>query len=167
MSTLELREATLADVELLRNWRNESNVRQSSFNQEAVEADAHRAWLERKLAANGETRIWILLSDGLPAGQVRYERSGDTAEVSVSIDERYRGQGLGVAILRMSAERACSELALHEIRAVAKLTNVASRAAFLRAGFRRGPDVEVHGEPAATFHWRCGESLLPKAAKDL
>ena len=156
MSTLELREATLADAELLRNWRNEPDVRQSSFHQEAVEADAHRAWLERKLAAHDEVRIWILMSEGVPAGQVRYDRSGNTAEVSVSIDGRYRGQGLGVAILRMSVQRACSELGLHEIRAVAKLTNTASRAAFLRAGFRRGADVEVHGELAATFHWTCG-----------
>lgn len=154
MSTLELREATLADAELLRNWRNEPDVRQSSFHQEAVEADAHRAWLERKLA--GATKIWILMSEGVPAGQVRYDRSGDTAEVSVSIDGRFRGRGLGVAILRLSAQRACSELGLREIRAVAKLENAASRAAFLRAGFRRGTDVEVRGEPAATFHWTCG-----------
>ena len=148
MSTLELREATLADADLLREWRNDPIVRHHSFNQQIVEADAHRGWLEKKLGANSETKIWILMSDGAPAGQARYDRSGGTAEVSVSIDDRFRGRGLGVAILRMSAPRACSELEVREIRALVKPTNQASFAAFARAGFRRGPDVEVNGEPS-------------------
>ncbi|HEX7809072.1 MAG TPA: GNAT family N-acetyltransferase [Thermoanaerobaculia bacterium] len=155
MSELALREATLADADLLREWRNDPIVRQNSFTQDVIAPDTHRAWLERKLAANSGTKIWILTSDGEPAGQVRYDRDGDVAEVSVSIDGRFRGAGFGVAILTMSAPRACAEFGVREIRALVKLTNAPSLAAFTRAGFVRGADVDVHGDASASFAWRC------------
>ncbi|HYH07575.1 MAG TPA: GNAT family N-acetyltransferase [Thermoanaerobaculia bacterium] len=154
MSALALREVTVDDAALLREWRNDPSVRASSFNQDAVAADAHRAWLTKKLAS-ADTKMWILTADGVPAGQVRYDKTGEQAEVSVSLDARFRGMGLGVAILTMSAPRACRELGLREIRAVVKLTNAASLNAFARAGFRRGPDAEVHGDPSAILLWSC------------
>jgi UDP-2,4-diacetamido-2,4,6-trideoxy-beta-L-altropyranose hydrolase len=158
VSELALREATLADAELLREWRNDPVVRQNSFTRDMIEADAHRAWLERKLAPESGTRIWILTADGEPAGQVRYDRNGDRADVSVSIDGRFRGAGFGVSILQMSAPRACSELGVREIHALVKLGNAASLAIFARAGFERGDDVDVNGEVSASFTLACSRS---------
>jgi RimJ/RimL family protein N-acetyltransferase len=159
VSELALRDVTLEDAALLRAWRNDPSVRASSFNQDVIDEQTHRDWLAKKLAS-ADTRMWILTADGVPAGQVRYDKTDDTAEVSVSLGAAFRGKGYGVAILTMSAQRACTELALKEIRAVVKLTNAASLNAFTRAGFHRGPDAEVHGDPSAIFFWRCSRASV-------
>lgn len=151
---LELREATEADADLLHRWRNDPVVRSSSFAQDPIELDSHRRWLARKLADRERTRIWILTEDGAPAGQVRYDREDDVAQVSVSIDGAFRGRGLGVSILELSAPRACAELAVGEIRALVKLTNAASLSTFERAGFRRIEETTVGQDAAAVFVWR-------------
>jgi RimJ/RimL family protein N-acetyltransferase len=151
---LALREATAEDAELLLAWRNDPVTRANSFEQGAIELESHRAWLTRKLASP-DTRLWILTDDGVPAGQVRYDRRGHAGEVSVAIAPEFRGRGFGSAILRLSAPRACSELALSEIRALVKPSNQASLAAFERAGFQRGDDTHAGDDPAALFLWRC------------
>jgi UDP-2,4-diacetamido-2,4,6-trideoxy-beta-L-altropyranose hydrolase len=150
---LLLREATRDDLELLYAWRNDPTTRLNSFRQEEVDRDEHRRWLETKLLAPDRARIWILMEDGVPVGQVRYDRNGESADISVSIDDRFRGRGLGTAILRMSAPRACRDLGVSELRGMVKLDNAASMAAFVRAGFRRGADSVINGERAAVFLW--------------
>jgi len=154
--SFSLREATAGDLDLLYEWRNDPATRRNSFDQGEVDRAGHRAWLERKLAARDRTRIWIMMSDDLPVGQVRYDRDGSAAEISVSIDSRFRGRGLGAAILRLSAPRACRDLGVVELRGLVKPTNPESMAVFEKAGFRRGPDSDAHGEPAAVFLWSCG-----------
>ena len=154
MSLLELRPVTVNDADLLRDWRNDPTVRGHSFNQEEVDAASHRRWIEAKLAG-ADTAMWILTCDGIPAGQVRYDRRDDAADVSISIDERFRGRGLGVEILRMSASRACQALKVRTIRALVKRDNQASHVTFLKAGFRKSEDVEVNGETAASYLWSC------------
>jgi L-amino acid N-acyltransferase YncA len=104
-----------------------------------------------------------MMSDDVPVGQVRYDRDGTTAEISVSIDSRFRGRGFGVAILQLSAPCACRDLDVVELRGLVKLSNAASMAAFTSAGFRRGADSEVHGERAAVFLWSC--DATPESAE--
>jgi RimJ/RimL family protein N-acetyltransferase len=135
MTDLALREATFADAELLLEWRNDPVARENSFDQGAVDLETHRKWLEGKLAARDRTRIWILTVNGVPAGMVRYDRMGEAAQVSVAIDARFRGAGLGASILRLSAPRACAELGVEALRALVKPSNEASRISFERAGF--------------------------------
>lgn len=149
-----LRPATAADARLLWAWRNEPEVRRQSFAVEAIAWDTHVGWLTQKLAA-AETRIWILEEDGRPAGQVRYERTGDSAEVSVSVAGAARGRGVGRALLVMSAPVACRELGLRVAYGLVKESNHASLRAFERAGFRRTGTTEVAGERAARFEYVC------------
>jgi UDP-2,4-diacetamido-2,4,6-trideoxy-beta-L-altropyranose hydrolase len=155
VTALDLREATAADADLLREWRNDPDVRRNSFDQRVVEEAAHRRWLAVKLAARGRTRIWILTEDGVPAGQIRYDVDGAAAQISFSIGARFRGRGLGTAIVQLSAPRACRELGVRELRAFVKEMNVASIAAFIRAGFRREADTLVDGDAAAVFVRTC------------
>ncbi len=156
--TLSLRDATADDVDLLYAWRNEPATRESSFQTAVIDIDSHRQWFTRKPSQHGRTRIWILTESGDPAGQVRYDSDSDVAEISFSIDPRFRGRGLGTEILRLSAPRACRELLLKRLRGVVKANNAASIAAFDRAGFRREAESIVNGEPALVFAWRCATS---------
>jgi len=153
--TLSLREATADDVDLLYAWRNEPATRESSFQTTVIDIESHRQWFARKLSERDRTRIWILTESGDPAGQVRYDRDSDLAEISFSIDLRFRGRGLGTEILRLSAPRACRELLVTRLRGVVKPDNRASIAAFDRAGFRREGESIVNGVPALVFGWSC------------
>lgn len=155
MTALVLREANADDADRLYSWRNEAAVRENSFNTEVVGLETHRRWLDAKLGARRETRIWILIEDAVPVGQVRYDKRGAVAEISFSIDSRFRGRGLGAAILRMSAPRACHELTVREVRGLVKPHNIASIRAFERAGFRRAPDQDaLDDDGAVIFGWR-------------
>jgi RimJ/RimL family protein N-acetyltransferase len=153
--TLSLRDATADDVDLLYAWRNDPATRESSFQTAVIDIDSHRQWFARKLSERDRTRIWILTESGDPAGQVRYDRDSDVAELSFSIDLRFRGRGLGTEILRLSAPRACLELLVKRLRAVVKPDNRASIAAFGHAGFRREGESIVNGERALVFGWSC------------
>lgn len=155
MTALDLREATAVDADLLREWRNDPDVRRNSFEQGGVEEAAHLRWLAAKLAARGRTRIWILTEDGVPVGQIRYDVDGEAAQISFSIGALFRGRGLGSAIVQLSAPRACDELGVRELRAFVKQMNRASMAAFVRAGFRREADTVVDGDAAAVFVRTC------------
>jgi RimJ/RimL family protein N-acetyltransferase len=157
VTTRVLRPATADDVDLLYSWRNDSDARENSFSREVIDRTGHGRWLDAKLAASQETRIWILVESDVPVGQIRYDRStASIANISLSIDSRFRGRGLGTEILRLSAPRACQELGVHEVHGVVKAANTASIVAFERAGFRRGADSVVNGEPAVVFLWDCG-----------
>ena len=153
--TLSLRDATEEDVDLLYEWRNEPATRESSFQTAVIDIDSHRQWFARKLSQRDRTRIWILTESGVPAGQVRYDRDSDVAEISFSIDSRFRGRGRGSEILRLSAPRACGELRVKWLRGVVKANNPASIKAFDRAGFYRESESIVKGEQALVFTWSC------------
>ena len=157
MTSRVLRPATANDVDLLYSWRNDPGARENSFSREVIDGTSHGRWFEAKLEAREETRIWILIEEGVPVGQIRYDRSNaSVANISLSIDSRFRGRGLGTEILRLSAPRACQELGVQELCGLVKATNGASIVAFERAGFRRGADRIVNGDIAVVFLWDCG-----------
>ena len=52
----------------------------------------------------------VTREDGLPVGQVRYDREGNEAVISVSLEESFRGQGYGSAILRLASRKVMGTL---------------------------------------------------------
>jgi len=162
MTEIALREATFDDAELLHEWRNDPTTREQSFSRDEVDQTTHRRWLSAKLAARDHTRIWIVTAEGNDVGQIRYEKREGFAEISFSVDARFRGRGMGRRMLEVSAARACRELGVNEVRGLVKLTNAASLAVFERAGFQRSADTIVNRETAAVFIRKCwGSSELP------
>lgn len=153
MSKLELRPATVGDALLLWEWRNDPEVRAWSFHSEPVAWESHCAWLEGKLASD-DCRLWILLEDGVPTAQVRYDRRGAEAEVSFAVAAPFRARGLGTTLLRLSAPLACRELLVKRLTALVKRENVASIRAFERANFRRVAEVS-DPEPCLKFERAC------------
>lgn len=85
--------------------------------------------------------IFIGERDGAAIGMVRFDISGDLAEISVALAPEARGQRLATPLLRAAIA------ALHAQRPVAILAevrpeNTASRRAFLAAGFREEQPVD-------------------------
>jgi RimJ/RimL family protein N-acetyltransferase len=150
--TLVLRPAGISDARLLWEWRNDPVVRANSFQSEPVAWKTHLAWLTRKLASPN-CRLWIAECGGLPVGQVRYDRDGALAEVSLSVAAPFRGRGLGAALLACSAPCAGRDLQVRRLVAFIKPGNLPSIRAFERAGFRPvGPHVRA-GVPCLAFEY--------------
>jgi RimJ/RimL family protein N-acetyltransferase len=142
-SGLRLRSALSADLWLYHWWASDPQVRRHSFNSDPIPLAQHRRWFAGRLDS-ALTLLRVLEDgDGLPLGQIRFERASETdarVVISFSLDHLARGRGLAPLLLELGlAELArcwgngCE--AYGEVRA----DNPASCCAFLRAGFLEGP----------------------------
>lgn len=152
-----LRRASAEDAELFFRWANDPDVRRNSFRSDPIAWSDHVRWFSAKLRS-ASTAIWVLEVGGMPAGQVRYEAEGETAEVGISIGAEHRGRGYSVELLRRSADLACRKLAVRKLIALVIEGNEASRKAFLHAGYREDGSVARGGRVAWRFERGCGEA---------
>lgn len=134
MQGLYLRKVVEEDAGLLLDWRNESSVRQNSFHSEIIEYEDHVKWLREKLADERE-KLFILMQDDMPVGQIRLSNDGHEVEISYSIDCRYRGKGYGKNIIHMAEKVLRKEQYRGRIVGFVKKENEASRHVFLSLGY--------------------------------
>lgn len=100
---LALRQATERDATLLFEGRNAAHVRQWAFNRDLIDWDSHVAWLASSLR-NPQRLILIGDTPRGPVGMVRYDREGDSVEVSIYLFDGHAGVGWGQVLLA-SGER--------------------------------------------------------------
>ena len=146
---LHLRPACESDSRLLWEWANDPQVRSASFSSEPIPWETHVAWFARKLKQHN-CFIWIAEDDEQnPVGQIRLDTRADgESEVDVSISNRWRGQRLGVQLVRMAAQSALNGEGRTRLHAFVKLSNVASLKAFEKGGFMRVGVEKVGGNEA-------------------
>jgi UDP-2,4-diacetamido-2,4,6-trideoxy-beta-L-altropyranose hydrolase len=149
---LGIREVRADDCLLLWEWANDPVVRVAAFRPDPIPWDAHVRWFASKLS-DPNCRIFIVLDEhGRPAGQVRFERSGQSETViAVSVSAPHRGQGLGTEAIRSACERYVRDSGAVEVIAFVKLQNGASVRAFEKAGFARERIMTVQGQAAIRF----------------
>lgn len=141
-----LRSANAGDEELLFRWANDGAVRANAFSQEPIAWDNHRRWFDAKIS-DDRCRIFIIEHpQGTPIGQIRFDIADDEAVVDVSVVAGARGGGFGTALIREGASKLFSETHVRRIVARVKETNVASRHAFLKAGFSLAEQTTCSGE---------------------
>lgn len=133
-SDLRMRMATLEDVELYFQWANDQLVRENSYNSALIDHAQHVTWFTNKLRS-GNCFFYLFSEKNLPVGQVRIDRSGSETVVGISIDEKYRGKGLGVEMLNMACSDHLFKFQDREIIAYIKADNTASLKQFTKAGF--------------------------------
>ncbi len=133
---LTLRPAVERDSRLLWEWRNDPVVRAASFSTDPIPWEDHCRWLSARLQ-HPDCRILIAEdAAGDPVGQVRLDREGDRATISVSVASGRRTSGLGTALIRAAVNRAFVHEEVRLVEAWIRPENRASQAAFLKAGFR-------------------------------
>src|SRR5438132_1782021 len=145
---LFLRRANRDDEGLVLRLRNDRSTREGSFRTSVISAEEHHEWFTRKLA-DPDCALLIIEEDGRPLGQLRLDRSGQLAEVSIGLDPAARGRGVGREALLLSVLEAPRLLGVSSIRALVKKGNAASLGAFKAAGFRVVAD---HREAFVLLH---------------
>lgn len=132
---VRLRAATSADAALLHEWANDPVTRQMSFSTDAIPWDTHVAWLNQRLA-DPDCRLQVALDAGdVPLGQIRLDRSGTTATLSVSVAPQARGRGYAARLVRLAAVECLQEGWCSGVNARVRPENAASLATFRRARF--------------------------------
>lgn len=133
-----LRAATAEDCRAVWLWRNDVETRRASFDSSFIEYETHRRWFLESLE-RPERKIYIVLEDGEACGVVRLDVTARQATVSIFLDRRRQGHGLGPRALDAVADVAGRDLHLNCLLALIKPDNDASLAAFKRAGFTPSP----------------------------
>lgn len=130
--------ATLEDLELSLNWRNDPRVRQFSRNSEIIQNDEHSRWFSARLKRIELEPFYLFMADGETVGMSRLEistGSTDVYEISILVDPSKQGNGLGTGILNMTCK---SFFELHpdkSINAIVHKRNYVSQRLFLSSGF--------------------------------
>lgn len=152
---LSIRPATIDDAKLLWEWANDLSVRQQSFNTEPIDWGSHMRWFSGRIASTA-TRFYLLLNNGQPVGQIRYDcdENSKSAEISFSIGKEHRGRRFGVEILRLTCDQALQDLDCRQITALVIKGNEISHKAFLSAGFEMAGLTKKNEKTAYKFVWK-------------
>lgn len=132
---IEFRKAELNDVDLLFKWANDKVVRQNAFNKESIEYENHFQWFENKIKSRN-THIYICYIDEVPVGQIRVECENDIGMIGYSIDEKYRGKGIGTCILtNINKVLKAHNIKLNKLIGRVLYQNIPSQKAFIKSEF--------------------------------
>jgi len=142
---IALRPATMEDAEMVFCWRNDPFIVARGTSQKPVTWDEHVRWLHETVTG-GERKMWIVLVNGEPAGQVRFDRVNQgICAISAYLLQKFTGRGWGVEAIRQGCDRLFNEWPCEEIVACVREDNASARVGFRKAGF-------VETEAAGRFH---------------
>ncbi|MGQ0550955.1 MAG: GNAT family N-acetyltransferase, partial [Armatimonadota bacterium] len=147
---LRLRAAREDDVRLLWEWANDPDVRAVSFTPEPIAWESHVRWFESRVRDDRCLFYVGVDQSDQPVGQIRFDREGDEAVVSVSIDRARRGRGYGTLLIELGSRKVLAATGA-PIRAYVKPGNEASVKTFERAGYREAGVATIRGEDALVF----------------
>ena len=140
---INFRFAQLSDADLYYKWANDTIVRQNSFNTSEISYQQHIDWFTHKLNSQDCFFYLFLNEENMPVGQVRIDKSNNEIVIGISIDENFRGKGLGVQLLNQASTDYLHKFSKAEIIAYIKEENIASIHQFSKAGFIKTGNVMV------------------------
>lgn len=137
---LELRKVQEKDIEFLFELANDQNVRDNSFKSDTIGWAEHQIWFNSKIRSN-TTKMYILLKNNLPVGQIRFDLVNREWNIDYSILANHRGLGLGKKIISMGIDKLNKP---SSISAEVKKSNVPSKKIFESLGFKISIDKEEY-----------------------
>lgn len=130
------RHASLLDGQMLYEWRNHARTRMHFRNPDPLDHTEHAAWLERLVACSSRA-MFLVAEGGCQLGCVRFDIDGSVAEVSIYLNPKFHGRGIGPAILLTAMDRLRIERPqIRNFRAEVLDGNVASGLLFQMCGFQ-------------------------------
>lgn len=107
---LYVRHARMSDEVLVLNWANDPETRQNSFSPDPISVDTHRQWFRNRLRDLDGCCLYIVeTKDGIPIGQVRFEKNDSVWEIGYLVAPHFRRRGLGRPILEAALLKLRSE----------------------------------------------------------
>ncbi len=135
-AALRNRLATAADEGLLLEWANDPATRRNALVPGKIDPATHGQWFGRRLNNADGCRIYIAeTTDGVPAGQIRFERFEDGWEVHYALAPDFRGLGLGRQMLEQALITFAADVGDALIMGRVKGDNHASLRIFESLGF--------------------------------
>lgn len=134
---LSFRRATISDMLLYLEWRNEVSTRENSLSSELISEDTHQKWFYEKVNSS-DCLMLLFESDNTPCGQVRLDLIDlDSYQISYSVAKDFRGLGLGKVILKIALDE-CRKNHLNDCKFIAHVTrnNFASIKTLESIGFQ-------------------------------
>ena len=131
-TAIKLRKADNNDAELLFNWVNDTNVRKNSINPEPINWENHLIWFNKKINDNN-SKILILFSPEYLLGQIRIDLVDAYWNIDYSIDNEFRGIGLGKEMVKLLLKM----YEFYNFKATVKKENLASIKIFQNLGFKQ------------------------------
>lgn len=133
---LNVRGACPSDENIILEWANDPITRLNAFSMEQISPKEHHRWFTGCLNNPLKCRIYIIETiDGVPFGQVRFERDGDSWIIDYSLAQPFRGRGLGKSILAAGLREFGSEYKDVRVVARVKKTNLKSCKVFESLNF--------------------------------
>lgn len=132
--SIDIRPATENDLTILFQWANDSKTRENAFQSKPIPWSDHVEWFSARLKSS-DSRIFIFIVDGLPAGQIRFDLKFGEWWIDYGIDRQYRGQGLAKILLKCAEAWMKATFGHLRLRAEVKAQNSASLKAFEASGY--------------------------------
>jgi RimJ/RimL family protein N-acetyltransferase len=132
------RNATLADADVLLNWRNNPSAREFSLQSELIAMDEHLKWLSGRLERVQFEPFFLFAEGHKMIGMSRLDVvSGQTnkCEISILVDPDQHRKGIGTRILNMTCDSFFSLHPNKTIVAKVQVHNLVSQKLFTNAGF--------------------------------
>ncbi|MEK7078595.1 MAG: GNAT family N-acetyltransferase [Patescibacteria group bacterium] len=145
------RKVGLADSRLLFHWKNDPIVRRASFWQNIIRFKDHIEWLKAVLN-NPNILIYILERNSIPVGMYRLELIKETATINISVDSKFRGQGVGKKIIGQIILTA-KNVGIKKLIAEVKMDNLPSNKLFLAFGFYKVKEDVKNGSPYSRYEF--------------
>lgn len=152
---IKMRKARPGDSKDLWEWRNDPDTRKWSYNTGKIEYPDHRAWFSKKLKEKG-ARIYIAENGKKEKiGQIRFELAGKgVSSVNVNLNPVFFGRGLGSKVIDAGTRLFIKENPkVRTVTAEIKKENIASRKAFIKAGYRFSHGVKRAGANADVYKY--------------
>ena len=132
---IQLRIATIHDASLLFEFVNETeSLKWKIRTTHPIKWHEHKKWFGSSLK-NKNCVIWIIVCDGLDAGQVRLGKSSHSVEVDIYVAPNFRRKNIARHALSHAIKHSQSEWGRMPVTAKVKSHNHASVKLFLGAGF--------------------------------
>ncbi|MBK6836160.1 MAG: GNAT family N-acetyltransferase [Bacteroidetes bacterium] len=148
---LKMRFANENDADLYFKWANDKVVRENSYNTAEINYEQHINWFKSKLLSKECFFYLFLNKENTAIGQVRIDKSNDEIIIGISIDEKFRGKGLGVKLLNKACNDYLSKFKTAEIIAYIKEENIASINQFSKASFIKTENVIIGNNKSYRF----------------
>lgn len=145
---IEVRPASADDEGLILRWANDPLVRQNAFNPDTITAANHHAWFSQRLGETSVCQICIIqTNEGIPIGQVRFEKNNENWEIHYALDQYARSRGVGSRVLESAILLFKKQHVKANLFGRVKIENVLSQKIFRRLGFK-----EVASDSLITYY---------------